>query len=101
MAGELRTPQKRATIRHFLLRPAAMAAELDGAAIHLLRFRQVAERDLDQRQMPAQMAVEKSVARIRREPGQQKGPCRIGFAALVADMGKLSTPERNYIGGPV
>jgi hypothetical protein len=65
-----------------------MAAELDGVEINLLRFCQVAEGDFDQRQMPAQMAVEKPFARIRREPVQQKGARRTGFAVFVADMGK-------------
>ena len=36
--------------------------------------------------MPAQMAVEKSVARIGGEPGGQVGAGRVRLAALVADM---------------
>ena len=38
--------------------------------------------------MPAQMTVEKSIARIGGEPGGQIGARRLRFAALVADMGE-------------
>src|SRR6516165_1390176 len=88
MAGEFVPPQKCARIRHLLLRPAAMAAEFDGVAVKLLCLLQMAEPDFDQRQVPAQMTVEKSVARILGEPRQQKGPRGLRFAAFVADMGK-------------
>ena len=65
-----------------------MAPEFDRVAIQLLRLGPVAERDFDQRQMPAQVTVEKSVARIVGKPGQQKGSRRVRLAALVGDMDK-------------
>src|SRR5205823_4374574 len=50
-----------APIRHLLLRPAAMAAEFDSVAVKLLFLLQMAECDVDQRQMPAQMNVEEAI----------------------------------------
>src|SRR5437762_265803 len=71
-----------------------MAAEFDSIAVKLLCLLQMAECDFDQRQMPAQMTVEKSVARILGEPRQQKGPRGLRFAAFVADVGKPVRPMR-------
>src|SRR5690242_10554583 len=61
IAGKFGPPQKCAPIRHLLLRPAAMAAEFDSIAVKLLCLLQMAECDVDQRQMTAQMTVEEAI----------------------------------------
>jgi hypothetical protein len=63
-----------------------MAVERDDVPIQRQRLGPIAGLNFAERQMPAQMAVEKSIARIAGEPGGQVGACRVPLAALVADM---------------
>src|ERR1700733_6573836 len=44
--------------------------------------------------MPAQMAMEKSIARISREPGRQPCAGRIPLATFVTDMREAMRPMR-------
>src|SRR5258705_12327020 len=88
MAGEFGTPQKRRPIRHSLLRPAAVPVEAHVAPIKRQRFGPIAGLDFAEREMPAEMAMEKPVARIGGEPGRQIGAGRVRLAALVTNMGE-------------
>src|SRR4051812_6794047 len=86
MAGEFGTPKKRCRIRHLLLRTAAVPIERHGVLIQPQRLGTIAGQEFAQREMPVQMAVEKSVARIGGEPRGQKGASRVPLATLVTDM---------------
>ena len=86
MAGEFGTPQKRRAIRHSLLRPAAVPVERHGVPIKRQSFGPIAGLDFAERQMPAQMAMEKSAARIGGEPGRQIGAGGVRLATLVTNM---------------
>ena len=86
IAGEFGTPQKRRPVRHSLLRPAAVPVERDGVLIEPTKHGPIACLDFAERQMPAQMPMEKPVARIGGEPGRQKGAGRLCLAALITNM---------------
>src|SRR3984893_6576184 len=86
MAGKFGTPQKRRAIRHSLLRPAAVPVERHGVPIKRQSFGPIAGLDFAERQMPAQMAMEKSAARIGGEPGRQIGAGGVRLATLVTNM---------------
>src|SRR5918996_601518 len=86
MAGKLGPPQEGRPVGDFLLRPAAMAVEGDGVAIEPRRFGPIAGLDLEKREMPAEMAVEKALPRISGEPRGQEGARRLQIAALVTDV---------------
>ena len=68
MSCELGTPQKRGPVGDFLLRPAAVPVERDGVLIQPQRLRPITGLDVAEREMPAQMAMEKAVARIGGQP---------------------------------
>ena len=65
-----------------------MPVERHGVLIQPQRLGPIAGKQLAQREMPVQMTVEKSVARIGGEPGGQKGAGRVPLATLVTDMRK-------------
>ena len=68
MASYFGPPQKRRPIRDFLLRPTAMPVECDGVPIQLQRLCPFAGLDFTEREVPAQMPIEKAFARIGGEP---------------------------------
>ena len=86
MPGEFGPPQERRAIRHFLLRSAAMPVEREVLAKKPERLGGVAGFEFAKREMPIQMAVEKSLARIGGEPGRQETAGRGRLAFLVADV---------------
>src|SRR5262245_52517713 len=88
MARELGAPQERGAVGDLLLRAAAVPLERDGVAIEPRRFRPVAGIDLEQREMPGEMAMEEAVAWIGGEPLREVAPRLLAPAALVADMGE-------------
>ena len=77
LSSEFGTPQKRRPIRHSLLRSAAMPVERDGVPIQWQRLRPIAGLNFAEREMPAEMAIEKSIAWIGGEPGGQVGAGRV------------------------
>ena len=66
MAGQLGPPEERRAVPHLLLRSAAVPVGREGVAVELQRRGPVAGLQLEQREMPAQMAVEEAIARIGR-----------------------------------
>ncbi len=94
MAGEFGAPQKRRPIRHFLLRPAAVPVERDGVPVQPQRLCPIAGLDFAEREMPAQMAIEKALARIGGEPRGQEGAGRVRLTALVTNMGEAMRAMR-------
>jgi hypothetical protein len=60
--------RKNAALGNFLLRPAAVPVERDGVPIQPRRLCPFASLDFTEREMPAQMPIEKAVARIAGEP---------------------------------
>src|SRR4051794_31050930 len=94
MAGELGAPQERRAVRYFLLRSTAVPVKRDGVPVQPQRLRPIAGLDLAERQMPAQMAIEKAVARIGGEPGGEVSASRVWLAILVTHMGKAMRSVR-------
>src|SRR5262245_28440744 len=94
MACELGAPQECRAIGNSLQRSAAVPVERDGIAIEPHRFGPVAGLDLAKREMPAQMAMEKTISRIGGEPRGEKTARRFKLAALVADMGETMRTMR-------
>jgi hypothetical protein len=73
---------------NFLLRPAAVPVERDGVPIQPRRLCPFASLDFTEREMPAQMPIEKAVARIAVSHVDRKGAGRVELATLVTDMGE-------------
>src|ERR1700746_3354444 len=94
MAGEFGPPQKSCPIRHFLLRSTAVPVERDGVPVQPQRLSPFAGLDFAEREMPAQMAIEKAFARIGGEPLGQEGAGRVQLATLVTDMGEAMRSVR-------
>ena len=84
--GEFGTPQECRRIRHSLLRPAAVPVERHGVPIQPQCLSPIASLQFAEREMPVQMAVEKSSTRIGGEPGGQIGAGRVPVATLVTNM---------------
>ena len=78
MAGEFCTPQECRPIGEFQLWAAAVAIKGDRVPIRPACFFPIAGLDFAERQMPAQMTVEKAVARIGGEPRREKGAAVFG-----------------------
>ena len=100
VAGQFGPPQKRRGIGDLVLRPAAVLVQRDAVAVEMRRSVPVAGLDFAQREMPAEMAVEKPVTRIGGEPGGEESAGVFQRAALVTDMGEAVRRMRVFwVGG--
>jgi hypothetical protein len=86
LASEFATPQERDAVVHLPARRPAMDIRGEGFLEQPVRRRHVAHFQLAHRAMPAQMAVERRVARIGWQPARQEFAPAIRIALLVAEM---------------